>query len=108
MDRILVAATNKDFPRISSALTNSGTTPESAPGGTRPSEVTASMPPKDAGSALTPARRPRVSVLKALAAVALWDTKKFDTMDIAHVLGLQESQVTDVLAFIREERRARA
>lgn len=48
-----------------------------------------------------------MSALKSVAVVALWDTKLFDTADIAHALGVAEADVERVLHIVREERRAR-
>lgn len=38
-----------------------------------------------------------MSLLKAIAAVALWQTRRFDTLDIAHVLDAPEPEVVKVL-----------
>ena len=104
MHRIILQGRNTEFPRAAGQY--SGAMPESAAGGTRlPDEP--KCPPYDAGSTPSARRQRGPSVLKALAAVALWDSGKFDTADIAHVLSMKEAQVADVLAFIREERRAR-
>jgi len=54
-----------------------------------------------------PARRPPHSLITAVAAVALWDSGKFRTDEIAHALRMPESEVAKVLHFIREERRSR-
>jgi len=104
MHRIILQGTNTEFPRA--AGLNSGTQPESAADGVR-HLVETQCPPCDAGS-LPSARRQRgPSMLKALAAVALWDSGKFDTADIAHVMELDEADVVSVLHVLREERRAR-
>lgn len=109
MDRIIVSGPNHSFPRLvtTNGAPHSGTTPESAAGGTcPPKDDLTSNAPQGAGL-LTAARRPRVSLLKAVAAVALWDSRQFCTAQIADVLGMKECQVASVLSFIREERRAR-
>lgn len=49
-----------------------------------------------------------MTTLKALAVIALWDTGRFDTAEIAHCLGMFEADVAHVLHVTREERRARA
>jgi hypothetical protein len=49
-----------------------------------------------------------MTILKALAAIALWDSGRFDTSEIAHCLHVLEADVARVLHVAREERRARA
>ena len=46
-----------------------------------------------------------MSALKAVAVVALWQTGKFDTLDIAHALGVTEAEVVSVLDVWREANR---
>lgn len=48
-----------------------------------------------------------LTALKSVAAVALWETKRFDTAEIAHAVGAAEADVERVLHIAREERRAR-
>ena len=104
MNRLILVGSNKDFPRASAAATNSGAVPGSLGGGAVHS-VEPHCPPRGAGP--SSARRPTPSLLKAVAAVALWDSGQFNTAQIAHVLGMKEARVADVLHFMREERRAR-
>lgn len=49
-----------------------------------------------------------MSVIKAVAAVALWRTAKFDTADIAEALSVSEADVCRVIHLTREEDRKRA
>lgn len=49
-----------------------------------------------------------MTTLKALAAIALWDSGRFDTSEIAHCLNAPEADVARILHLAREERRARA
>jgi hypothetical protein len=48
-----------------------------------------------------------MTTLKALAVIALWDTGRFDTAEIAHATGTFEADVARILHLTREERRAR-
>lgn len=105
MDRILLIGTNSNFPRASAAASYSGAVPESSGRGAFHPEKNFPVVPQAVER--SPARRPRVSVLKAVASVALWDSGKFDTVEIAHVLDMKEALVADVLHHMREERRVR-
>lgn len=109
MNRVILTGVNSRFPRAASvaSITNSGTTPESAPGGTRPSEVTAKQPPEGAGLA-TAARRPRATVQQSMGVVWLWDSGEFDTAEIAEAMRIPEAEVASILHHIREDRRAHA
>jgi DNA-directed RNA polymerase specialized sigma24 family protein len=49
-----------------------------------------------------------MNIIKAVAAVALWQTRKFDTADIAAALDVPESEVCRVIHVAREEDRRRA
>ena len=49
-----------------------------------------------------------MSVLKAVAAVALWQTRQFDTAEIAAALEISEAEVCRAIHVAREERRRRA
>lgn len=49
-----------------------------------------------------------MSMIKAVAAVALWRTGKFDTADIAAALDIPEADVCRVIHLAREEDRRRA
>lgn len=53
-------------------------------------------------------RKEPMTVGQSLAAVALWDTQRFDTCEIADVLKVTEAEVANVLHVVREERRKRA
>lgn len=46
-----------------------------------------------------------MSLLKAIAAVALWRTGQFDTLDIAHVVEAPEPEVVKVLDEARRAER---
>lgn len=47
-------------------------------------------------------------IIRALAAIVLWDSGRFDTSEIATALEIAEADVARVLHVAREERRARA
>jgi hypothetical protein len=47
-----------------------------------------------------------MSTLQALAVIALWRDGRFDTADIAHVIGFHESDVCRVIHIARECERA--
>ena len=106
MNRMIIIAKTSEFPRLP-AHHYSGAVPDSACGGpAHPDETRSFVPRRDAGR--FPARRPGASLLKGVAAVALWDSGKFETSEIAHILDMPESSVADVLHYTREARRARS
>lgn len=50
--------------------------------------------------------REQMNLGQALAAVALWNTRRYDTVDIAEILGVPEADVERALHTARELRRA--
>ena len=48
-----------------------------------------------------------MTVGQALATVALWDSRRFATADIAQLLHVREADVEQVIHLTREERRRR-
>lgn len=49
-----------------------------------------------------------VTILKAVAAVALWKTARFDTLEIAHCLDMTEADVVAAIHVARQAAKERA